>query len=113
MGTYLFQRVLADGKDSRFDKIKTAPAKFAVAFFAQATWVSLCLLPVVAINSVPTAAFAALPPVKPTDVLGLLVYVGGFAFEIAADRQKANWQAAKKAKLHDEDFLAKGLWSRR
>ncbi|KAH6682396.1 hypothetical protein F5X68DRAFT_172425 [Plectosphaerella plurivora] len=112
LGAYLFQRVLADGKDSRFDKIKKSPPKFAVAFFAQATWVSLCLMPVIAVNAIPAAAFAALPPVKLTDIIGLLIYAGGFSFEIIADRQKSKWQAEKKAKVHDEEFLTKGLWSR-
>lgn len=41
MGSYLFQRVLADGHDSRFDEIKKSPPKFFAAFMAQATWVSL------------------------------------------------------------------------
>ncbi|KAM0331728.1 hypothetical protein ACHAQA_003407 [Verticillium albo-atrum] len=112
LGTYLFQRVLSDGKDSRFDEIKRSPAKFTVAFVAQATWVSLCLLPVIALNAVPAAAFASIPAIQATDVLGLLVYTGGFAFEIIADRQKSKWAAEKKAKVHDEEFLTRGLWSR-
>lgn len=113
MGSYLFQRVLSDGQDSRFDEIKRSPAKFAVAFTAQATWVSLCLLPVITLNAVPAAAFASIPAIQATDVLGLLVYAGGFAYEIIADRQKSKWAAEKKAKVHDEEFLTRGLWSRR
>ncbi|KAG7135718.1 hypothetical protein HYQ45_006530 [Verticillium longisporum] len=112
LGSYLFQRVLSDGQDSRFDEIKRSPAKFAVAFTAQATWVSLCLLPVITLNAVPAAAFASIPAVQATDVLGLLVYAGGFAYEIIADRQKSKWAAEKKAKVHDEEFLTRGLWSR-
>lgn len=113
MGSFLFQRILSEGKDSRFDEIKKSTPRFAAAFFAQATWVSLCVMPVVVLNSVPAAAFAAIPSVRVVDVLGLLLYSGGLAYEVAADRQKSKWMAAKKAKLHDEDFLTKGLWSRR
>jgi len=112
LGTYLFQRVLADGKDSRFDEIKKSPPKFLVAFIAQATWVSLCLMPVLAINSIPHAALSTLPIVKITDVLGLLLFVGGLSFEVAADRQKDKWVQEKKRKEHDEEFLTRGLWSK-
>lgn len=113
MGSYLFQRVFAEGKDSRFDEIKRSPAKFAGAFFGQATWVSLCLLPVIAVNSIPAAAFSATSAVKPLDVLGLLIYAGGFAFEIAADRQKSKWLEGRRKKEHDEQFLTKGFWALR
>ena len=112
MGTYLFQRVLSDGKDSRFDEIKSSPPKFLAAFLAQATWVSLCLMPVLAINSIPHAALATLPLVKLTDVFGLLLFVGGLGFEVTADRQKDAWVQEKKRKEHDEDFLTRGLWSK-
>ena len=113
MGSYLFQRVLQEGKDSRFDEIKKSPPKFAVAFFAQATWVSLCLMPVIALNAIPAATFAALPALRATDVLGLSLYVGGLAFEVTADRQKSRWAREKREKVHDEEFLTRGLWSKR
>jgi steroid 5-alpha reductase family enzyme len=113
VGTYLFQRITKDGEDSRFQNIRGSPPKFAVAFFAQATWVSLCLLPVMAVNSLPATTFASLGgAVALTDILGILMYVGGFAFEVTADRQKSAWVEEKKAKKHDEDFLTRGLWSK-
>lgn len=111
MGSYLFQRILEEGKDSRFDEIKKSPARFAGAFFAQATWVSLCLMPVIALNAVPASAFAALPAFKASDALGLLVYVAGFAFEITADRQKSKWLRERREKAHDQQFMTSGLWS--
>lgn len=107
------QRVLESGGDSRFDKIKKSPPKFAVAWTAQATWVSLCLMPVIAINSIPATVFATLPRTKLTDFLGLSLYVGGFLFEIIADRQKSQWMREKKNKQHDEDFMTRGVWSKR
>ncbi|KAK2766493.1 hypothetical protein CKAH01_04776 [Colletotrichum kahawae] len=93
LGSYLFQRILQDGKDSRFDEIKKSPAKFA------------------ALNSVPAASFIALPPIKISDIAGILVYVAGFAFEITADRQKSKWMREKREKIHDEQFMTRGLWS--
>ena len=113
MGTYLFRRITADGTDSRFEKIRSSPPQFIVAFFAQATWVTLCLMPVLAINSLPATAFAALPAsVAATDILGLLLFTGGLSFEVVADRQKDAWVQEKKAKKHSEEFLTRGLWSK-
>jgi len=112
LGTYLFQRVLADGKDSRFDEIKKSPPKFLVAFVAQATWVSLCLMPILAVNSIPHAVLSTLPAVGLTDIIGLAMFAGGLTFEVIADRQKDAWVQAKKRKEHDEDFLTHGLWSK-
>ncbi|KAE9373466.1 DUF1295-domain-containing protein [Stipitochalara longipes BDJ] len=112
LGSYLFQRVLSDGKDSRFDEIKKSPPKFLVAFMAQATWVSLCLMPILAVNSIPHAVLSTLPALGITDVIGLLLYAGGLGFEVTADRQKNAWVQAKKSKEHDEDFLTHGLWSK-
>ncbi|CZR57105.1 uncharacterized protein PAC_06994 [Phialocephala subalpina] len=112
LGTYLFQRVLADGKDSRFNEIKKSPSKFFGAFMAQATWVSLCLMPILALNSIPHTLLSTLPALALTDILGLLLYAGGITFEAIADRQKSAWVDAKKNKEHEEDFLTHGLWSK-
>ncbi|KAI9750248.1 MAG: hypothetical protein M4579_006550 [Chaenotheca gracillima] len=112
LGTYLFQRISKDGSDSRFDQIKTSPPKFFGAFMAQATWVSLCLMPVLALNSVPQTALAGLPVLMITDIIGLLLYTGGLSFEVTADRQKNKWVEEKRQKQHDEDFLTRGLWSK-
>ena len=79
----------------------------------QATWVSLCLMPVLAINSLPASTFAALgTTVGITDIIGILLYVGGISFEAIADKQKSDWMKEKREKKHDEDFLTKGLWSK-
>ncbi len=113
MGSYLFKRISSDGSDSRFDSIRDSPPKFLGAFFAQATWVSLCLMPVLAINSLPTSIFASLPAaVGITDIMGVLLYLGGLSFEVVADRQKDTWVQEKKNKKHSEDFLTRGLWSK-
>ena len=113
MGSYLFARISADGTDSRFDDMRNSPVKFLGAFLAQATWVSLCLMPVLAINSIPLSTFGSLPAaVGITDILGALLYLGGISFEVTADRQKNKWVQEKKEKKHEEDFLTRGLWSK-
>ncbi len=112
MGTYLFRRVLQEGKDSRFDKIKESPPLFFAVWAAQATWVSLCLMPVIAINSVPASAFVAMRGDRITDILGIALYVGGFGLEAMADWQKSQWMHERRAKVHDEEFMTRGLWRR-
>lgn len=114
VGTYLYTRISADsGSDSRFDRIRTSAPKFAIAFFAQATWVSICLLPVLALNSIPSVVLMSLPrSVAITDILGLTLFTSGFGFEVLADRQKTAWVNAKREGKHNEDFLTAGLWSK-
>ncbi len=113
LGSYLFRRISQDGHDSRFDSIRSSPLKFGGAFFAQATWVTLCLMPVLALNSIPATLLSTLPAsIALTDILGILLYVGGLSFEVIADRQKDKWVQEKKTKKHNEDFLTRGLWSK-
>ncbi|KAI4742332.1 DUF1295-domain-containing protein, partial [Aureobasidium sp. EXF-8846] len=113
LGTFLFSRITSeDGRDSRFDEIRKSLPKFFGAFFAQATWVSLCLLPVLAVNSIPATTLSALPFLTLTDVLGVALFVGGLGFEATADKQKSQWMEEKKNKKHNEDFLTRGLWSK-
>ncbi|KAK7518873.1 hypothetical protein IWZ03DRAFT_374860 [Phyllosticta citriasiana] len=114
LGSFLLSRITAEsGRDSRFDSIRGSPPKFAVAFFAQATWVSLCTLPVVLLNALPGSSFASLPAsILLSDFLGLALYVGGILFEVTADRQKSQWMHEKKEKRHAEEFLTRGLWGK-
>lgn len=113
VGSHLFRRVLADGHDSRFAALRTRPLRFSLAFLAQAAWVALLLGPVVALNAVPAAAFAALPAVTLADALGLAAWAAGLGLEAVADAQKSRWAREKRMKLHDEDFMTRGLFSRR
>ncbi|KFG85767.1 putative membrane protein [Metarhizium anisopliae] len=110
LGAYLFRRISQDGHDPRFDTLRTKPLRFASAFFMQAVWVSVMLMPVMAVNAVPAAAFAAVPRLAVTDVLGIGVWAGGIALETAADVQKSRWVEGRRKKEHDEQFLKTGLF---
>lgn len=117
LGSYLFYRILKEGKDSRFDVIKKNPRRFLLAFVAQALWVTLCSLPVLAVNSVPAAALAAAARssafgLRVTDMLGLGLFALGFGVEVVADSQKSRWVAEKHNKIHDEAFMTRGLWAK-
>ena len=105
--------MLKKGGDSRFDRVKNKPATFFFFWMAQATWVSVCLLPVVLVNAARASAFDALPAVLPTDVLGLGLFAAGWAYECLADYQKAVWLDEKHKKVHDEQFLTRGLFAKR
>ena len=67
-------------------------------------------MPILAVNALPASTFAALgTAVSITDIVGILLYVGGLSFEVTADRQKNQWVQEKKEKKHDEDFLTQRL----
>jgi protein-S-isoprenylcysteine O-methyltransferase Ste14 len=79
----------------------------------QETWVSLCLMPVLAINALPASTFAALDTVVSiTGLTGLLLYVGGLSFEVTTDWQKSTWVQEEKGRIHEDDFLTRGPWSK-
>ena len=106
LGFFLFTRVQAVGKDSRFDKMKTSPLAFAVAWVLQGLWVFITTLPVTSLNALGArSSFSA---------LGLQGYVGmvmmgiGFLLEVVADFQKSQFKAVKGNKNR---FINTGLWS--
>jgi steroid 5-alpha reductase family enzyme len=104
LGTFLFSRIRKAGKDDRFDELKPSFFRFLNVWTMQGLWVTF------------TAA-AALVAITTTyrkeldvfAVIGFLVWVFGFAFEVVADAQKSRFNAdpANKGK-----FIRTGLWSR-
>lgn len=101
LGTFLFRRVRRDGKDGRFDEIKTSPSKFLIAWTLQGLWVFLTLC----------AALAAITTEDPAalgwrDAVGGGIWLVGFAIEVVADRQKTVFKERR-----DGDFIDVGLWS--
>lgn len=108
LGYYLFGRVLKHGKDSRFDEIKKNTGQFSVAWFGQATWITLVSLPAILVNTIPRAAHPALGI---RDLIGVGIWAGGLGLEILADSQKSQWRSEKDSKKHDEKFISSGLWS--
>lgn len=104
LGTFLFSRIRKAGKDDRFDEIKPSFIRFLNAWTIQGLWVTFtAAAALVAITSSvhkEPDAFA---------VIGFLIWVFGFAFEVIADSQKSRFNAdpANKGK-----FIQSGLWSR-
>lgn len=103
LGTFLFIRIhAAGGSDSRFEKIKTSPARFLAAWTLQALWVILTASAALAIitstNRVPLDAFFW---------IGALIWAFGLTFEAVADAQKSKF---KSDPANDGDFINVGLW---
>ncbi|CAO1620340.1 unnamed protein product [Parajaminaea phylloscopi] len=108
LGSFLFQRIQKEGKDSRFDGIRESPAKFFGAWMMQATWITFTALPVWLINTMPRTLH---PGFRPLDYIGLSVWLLGMGLEVIADREKSAWREAKNAGKHNEPFLHTGTWS--
>jgi len=104
LGTFLFRRIHKAGKDDRFDEIKPSFIRFLNTWTLQGLWVTFTA----------AAALVAITTAyrKELDVfalIGFLIWVFGFAFEVIADAQKSRFNAepANKGK-----FIRTGLWSR-
>lgn len=103
LGSYLFRRIRKAGKDERFDEIKPFFFRFLNAWTLQGLWVSLTL----------AAALAAITTTVRKDLgivelIGLLVWAGGFVVEAAADRQKSRFRADPANRGR---FISTGLWA--
>jgi steroid 5-alpha reductase family enzyme len=104
LGTFLFRRIQKAGRDDRFDEIKPFFIRFLNAWTLQALWITLTSsAALIAITSATRRTFDIFA------VIGLLVWLFGFGFEVAADAQKSRFNAspANKGK-----FISSGLWSR-
>ena len=103
LGTFLFRRIQKAGKDDRFDEIKPSFIRFLNAWTIQGLWVTFtaatALIGITTLARKDIGVFA---------VIGFLVWVFGFAFEVIADAQKSRFNAdtANKGK-----FIHTGLWA--
>ena len=104
LSSFLFLRIRRDGKDGRFDTIKTDPARFLMTWTLQGLWVFLTSL---AALTVMTSGSGS--RVGWLDIVGWTVWGVGFAVEVIADRQKAAFRADP---ANAGRFIDTGLWSR-
>ena len=103
LGSYLFARIRKDGKDGRFDKIKTDPLRLLMTWSLQALWVlftASCALAIITAQD--RKSFGV------WGVLGLLVWAIGFAIEVVSDQQK---KAFREDPANDGRFITTGLWA--
>ena len=103
LGSFLFGRIQAAGEDRRFREIKKSFARFLMTWTIQGLWVAFTV----------SAALAAITSevqvgVDVFAVVGFLVWLLGFAFEVVADRQKS---AFKANPANEGKFISSGLWA--
>ena len=103
LSLFLFRRIAKAGKDDRFDKIKTKPLRFLMAWTVQGLWV---LLTAAAALAVITGG--AREPLGVIGIFGILVWAAGMLIEIVADRQKS---AFKSNPDNKGGFISTGLWA--
>ena len=103
LGTFLFARIKRDGRDGRFDIIKTDVLQFLMTWVLQGLWVFLTLACALAIIT-----SAQREPIDVFAIVGLVVWVIGFSIEVVADRQKS---AFRKIPANRDRFITTGLWA--
>ena len=99
LGIHLGLRAFTSG-DKRFDDYKGKPLIFLMLWFGQVVWAYVTAFPVYLVMRGNTTGFGT-----PTDIVGIVLFVLGFALEIAADQQKSNFK-----KEHPSDPIMTGLY---
>lgn len=102
LGLFLFQRVLQDGKDSRFDKARGNPALFFVFWTLQGVWVWMTLWPTLILNTASKDE-----KLNWKDYVGWSLWLVGFLIESIADHQKSQFRANPDNK---GKWISTGLW---
>merc|ERR1712004_50407 len=102
LGLFLFNRILQDGQDTRFEKIRGDPKRFFIAWTLQGMWVFLTLLPTLILNGKREDK-----PLATRDYVGWGMWATGFLFEVLADYQKSQFKADPANK---GQFIRSGLW---
>jgi len=103
LGTFLYMRIRAAGEDRRFREIKKSFPRFLLTWTVQGLWVTFSL----------AAALAAITTELRLELglfalIGFLVWLFGFGFEVIADRQKSKFKSNPE---YVGRFINVGLWS--
>ena len=102
LGTFLFRRILQDGEDTRFAKIKPDAMRFFFTWTLQGLWVlmtaSCALAGITSANRVELGLI---------DGIGLALFVIGFLIEAVADHQKRVFREREGS----DGFITTGLWA--
>ncbi len=103
LGTFLFTRIYKQGKDDRFDEIKLSFYRFLLAWTLQGLWITFTAI--AALTAITAATRRELGWVA---LIGVIIWVFGFFFELIADVQKSQF----KADPHNAGkFIHTGLWA--
>ena len=103
LGIFLYKRIVKAGEDRRFREIKKSLPKFLMTWTLSALWVFLTT-----VNAITLIALNPLEPIGIFFVVGALLWLLGFGFEVIADRQKKYFSEQPK---NEGRFITQGLWS--
>jgi len=102
LGSFLFLRIRAEGRDVRFERIKPDFLRFLMTWTLQGLWVfttfAAGLAAITSMRSLPVDAVVA---------VGAGLWLLGFVIEVVADRQKRSF---RKDPANRDRFIASGLW---
>ena len=106
LGSFLFLRVKREGRDNRFNVMKTKFWWFLFTWTLGGLWVFVTMC----------AGLAAITSGKnvdlfshPLDIIGLSLWVVGFVTEVIADNQKNRFRSNPE---NANNFINEGLWKR-
>ena len=103
LGIFLYKRIVKAGEDTRFRDIKKSFPKFLMTWTLSALWVFLTT-----VNAITLIALNPLEPIGIFFIMGALLWLLGFGFEVIADRQKKHFSEQPK---NEGRFITQGLWS--
>lgn len=103
LASFLFRRISRDGKDGRFDTIKTNPVRFLMAWTLQGLWVVLTMATALAIITSSNSK-----PLGIIGYIGIAVWAIGFLIEVVSDNQKSAFRANPE---NHGKFINVGLWA--
>jgi len=112
--TFLVNRIQQDGKDSRFDSLKSNGfLTFALPFTIQALWAYLVDLPVIIGNTQLNSNENSEEDkteneINKYDYAGWSLFIIGFLIEFISDVQKSSFRSNPENK---HKFITSGLWS--
>ncbi len=104
LGSFLFTRIIKEGKDGRFDELKTKFLSYLSVWTLQGLWITFTLAAALVVTTSSNKV--------PFDVYGFIgtgVWIIGFLFETIADFQKSRWRSKPENKGR---FINVGLWSK-
>lgn len=104
LGYFLFRRIQKAGKDVRFDELKPSFFRFLNVWTIQGLWVTFTLA--AALVAITTSVRENLGIFA---IVGTLIWIFGFGFEVIADNQKSKFRANPENK---GKFIQSGLWSK-
>lgn len=104
LGAFLFGRIRKAGKDDRFDELKPNFFRFLNVWTIQGLWVTFTAA--AALVAITTSTRKELDAFV---IVGAIIWIFGFAIEVAADMQKSRFNADPSNK---GKFIQTGLWSR-